>query len=329
MESDGGQLHSVGEESTYMNAVAGRVRQALGLDSDWQEHEIGIDPDFEGEFVHGKTPNKRLLYLVAKYAEALAGPPSGGFITSKLDHYRGLLLDFFARENTTEGFMWAEFMSTTHGQLWDAGVFGLRLLALVYGDQELLEATGKHLRQYRYLMDLMAVEGHVITPNCRSILGGEQFVVLDLRDVIYGMLGARQTPGRVTVDVPTRSWMKDRRLATGPSFFEDAYNFGAWVLREQLLQGDDLGGAAGPTPRTEKPVLCGRLRVQRTADSMVACIEEVTGHASDLTWWAGWLDGKVVKSEATKGDIRDRDNPFPLPVDVGGWDEVIVNGVKS
>jgi hypothetical protein len=315
-------LSSKHDERTLGNACIGLVLRAwyrqLGYEkpeqaTSWVFKRLGQQGIDRHDGDRGSTPNKRAMARIQYYG----GEMEQGTEQSKAAS-RALLIDFFVKQWTQEGLQWGEPNTTSHGQFWLIIPAAAHALALHHRDQELLEVTGEHWRQRAALDDeLVDADGHWRSPNARS--AGATF---DLGTISAHMI--RGTAWPETSLIPNARG--GPRPMIGRDFWTDSYNSGVWMMRQMIGNDDTLGGATRGSRGRVK--LRDPLHIYRRGDDNVKVFP--FSRTSDVMFWCAYIDGVASESEILSGRFpQGKANPFPLPVDVSGWEMTVVEGVNS
>jgi hypothetical protein len=312
MDCSGAQTFvSKGFEAPFGNAVVGLVRELAGCPSAWK---LRPPPEMRGHGSVGGTPNHRLLWRTWYYGWAMRAGDRAAQAEA-----RRLLSEFFESQFESEGQYWGETLTTSHYQIWLLGVTGARYIARHYRDQVLLDLTGKWFRRELWLYDLLARDGHVFSPGSRSSVS-----TVELRTVAYSLLRGKPAPNRLSD--PNRP-IPGRPNDPAGHFWKDVYNVGAWMLRELIRGGDDVGGAAGPDHTTEVPLLRDPLYVYTRGEDYLFVFPRLT-RASDALFWTARVGGARMDAPYRKGEIKDLVNPYRTP-ELPGAQLVIVPGVSA
>jgi hypothetical protein len=305
----GGQtFQSRGVERQAGNAVIGLVREQMGCPFVWQPAPC---PEMEGYLEgHRGTPNHRLLLRTWDYGwEASRGGRNPD--TERSEHW---LAEFFEREDSLDGWMYAEAGSTNHGQLWTLGVYGARYLGNKHGSKRIVEAVDHHVRQTKFFYNALNVDGHVLGPSCRCGPYGKtdqeialSMATLDLRTVDYSVMMGVEPPNRLLrpeLPLPGRPGNPDS------PWWRDVYNVGVWMARRMKAEGYDFGGPP------EQPILRNAMRIERKGSDMIASYAHISA-AQDICFWAGRKDGKYIAAPFHRGRVKDLDSPYPPPRLIG------------
>jgi hypothetical protein len=301
----GGQVfQSRGLEKQAGNAVVGLVREQMGCPFVWQPKPC---PNMEGYLEgHRGTPNHRLLLRTWDYGwEASRGGNNPD--RDRAEHW---LADFFERQDSMDGWMYGEPLTTNHGQLWDVGVYGARYLAGKHGSKRICDAVDRHLRQAKYMYMALDIDGHVLGPSCRCGPYGKKdeevalsMATLNLRTVEYALMRGVDPPNQLLhPDIP----LPGRPNNPDSPWWRDVYNVGVWIARRMRAEGYNFGG--GP----EQPILRDAMRIERKGNEMIASYAHIT-KAQDVCFWAGRRSGKFVSAPFHGGRVENKDNPYPPP----------------
>ena len=332
--SSGQGISSRGLEKQAGNALIAYVRYAMECSHEALKPVANIIGYLEG--MRG-TPNHRLLMRAWRCAAAWKAYlfNTNAETKAEADAATHWMLEWFDRENTTDGFQYGELLTTNHHQLYELGIFGVRYIAWSYRNsvitrvtEPVLEATGKHLRQARYLYDALSVDRHVLGPSCRCTPGGRtedeqtvQMATVDVRTVCYALLGGWPAP--------TRLLAPHRQIAGRPNdenggFWTYVYNVGVQYALQLVKEGDLLGGAL---ELGEQPLLRDELRIERRGEDMIASFAHLT-KTSHVCWYAGRRGGRFLSAPFRRGEVRDEDCPFPIP-SLPGAEVLVIPGVHS
>lgn len=324
--SSGQGLDSRGLEKQAGNALIAYVREAAGCNHTPLKPVPGLTGYLEG---NRGTANHRLLTRAWRCGAAWRAflYETTAAIRQEAEAATSWMVDWFEQQST-RGWMYRECLTTNHDQLYQLGVYGLRYLAWSYRSsvvknltQPVLEATGRHLRQARYLYDALSIDRHVMGPSIRCTAGGRtedekavQLATVDVRTVCYAILGGWPAPMRI-LD-PHRP-IPGRPNDPNSAFWKYVYNVGAAYARQLRAEGDDLGGSVG-----EQPKLCNEMRVQRRGDDMIASFAHLTEAKGGVCWWAGRRAGQYMASPYQRS-VNDEDCPFSIPTLPGATVTVI------
>ena len=328
--SSGQGLDSRGLEKQAGNQLIAYVRDAMSCDGEKLKPVARIMGYLEG--VRG-TANHRLLMRAWRCGAAwrtyiFDTTPENRAEAEAATHW---MVDWFTLENTTRGWLYRECLTTNHDQLYELGVYGLRYLAWSYRDSviqgltdPILEVTGRHLRQARYLFDALSVDRHVMGPSLRCTPGGKtedeqavQMATADVRTVGYSILGRWPAPTRLLA--PHRQ-IAGRPNDDGGPFWRYVYNVGVAYAKQLLAEGDRFGAAG------EQPKLCNEMRIQRRGADMIASFAHLDEVPKGVCWWAGRRGGRFISAPYHRGGGGAMDCPYPIP-DLPGASVIVIPGV--
>ena len=301
--TSGGEIGtSKGLEAPWGTAAVGVCRRALGCPSKW----TFAAPDLAQE--NTGTPNQKLLWRDWYYGWAM----EAGTVDDQA-HARKDLIDFLSLQKTfghqaikADGYDANEVLTASHYEIWSSGMTCARLLAVVFADPPVLDATGEWWRGEAGLYALLGRDGSIDAPGARFFVGmpgGPN----QLRDVNWALLRGAALPKPASD--PTSTW------------WDDFYNVSAWTMREILRKGDDLGGARTATA-ADVPALRDPLYVHTSGDDYVFEFPSMRGALQPL-FWVAHIGGTTTYGPVDPGTPSTSSTPAPT---LAGATTVVVPG---
>ena len=313
-----------GEEKIFGDHCIGLVRRAWGLPTvqPFARPSAALIDAHDGD--RGSTPNKRGLLRIWDYGAAMWSESQ-----EEADAARWRLVDFFAKQRTTEGHQYAEENTSSHGQLWALIGASAHALALHYGDEALLDETGEWWRREADLCDkLLDHDGHRTGPCGRS--AGSTY---DIGTWIAHALQGTEPP-EFSLIPNARGGV---RLLTRADTWTDSYWAGPWMALRMIQR--DLETLGGATHGRRSPVLLrDEMHIYRRGPWYVKVFPRM--RSSEALFWTARLPEppSVPHVKAAGSDRYDAphrsgrfpdglDNPYPAPV-LEGATLTIIEGVR-
>ena len=133
------QLHSVGEESAFSNAIIGLFKLAIGQPTPWKPHPpvLGAAAFQNYGQDRGTTPNKRGLWRVFFYLWAHAYGTA-----AQQKQSRELVVAFFQQQRRQGHCLGELVIAQTHGQLWMLLAAGAYFGGVLYKHADVIEEAG-------------------------------------------------------------------------------------------------------------------------------------------------------------------------------------------
>ncbi|MES1240446.1 MAG: hypothetical protein ABUT39_02400 [Acidobacteriota bacterium] len=225
--------------------------------------------------LQGGTPNHKALAAACSYGWTRAFGNG-----EQKDKARGKVLDLFAEQKKGH-YNWGdanEVLTASHYNWWGTALAALRWFARKQGDEQIVDLSSRWWRGEIALLSLVSVpsgklQGNIVSPGARTRYspsnpssGGDT-----TRDVMYSLVMG------LNANRKKEPWFKK---AAGKEALDTV---AAWIVRELLADGDDLGGAKQAGLRAldgntnDLPPLRDRLQVARTPEGHVAWFETMTG----------------------------------------------------
>lgn len=282
-------LRAVGVEHAQLRAVTALSRMAFGHPATCQDGTTVVQPNWQflgpptshyPELFSG-SPNHKLLARVWYYGWALRAPGTAAQKTEA----RNLLLEHFANQDAWGQYSISsttdEILTSSHFQLWAAGVSGAYVLALANGgviqqgqnphatgDAPVRDAARRWWLAEKALWDKLQIfvggQARIDAPGARVIFTGP----VELRD-LTNLLVRGQIPAK------QQQW------------WSQCYNASAWMMRE--LNAKAISPSVLGSPRPGEPVaiqLHDTLCIYRKGQDFVYSFPTLRAAVDPLFWVA-------------------------------------------